>query len=367
MSVFEKIKAIDWWLVLAICILAMVGTLTLYSVAGGSFYPWAVQHISRFLFAFVIMIIVAVIDIRLLYRYSWLFFAGSLFLLVIVELIGVVGMGAQRWIDLKVFKLQPSEIMKIALILVLARFYSGLSKHHISSLPAVGVLILILVIPSYLVFRQPDLGTAILMVVGGLCVAFLAGLSWKWIVGGIVLLGSSIPFVWSVVLRPYQQKRILTFLNPEDDPLGKGYHILQSKIAIGSGGFTGRGFMQGTQSNLGFLPEKHTDFIFAVVAEEFGFIGSVSLLCLVAFILFRIFVISQQISSVFGRLVAMGMGTTFFLYVLINVGMVMGLFPVVGVPFPLLSYGGTVMITIMVAFGFIQNMWVNKDMETPNI
>ncbi|MGB1360701.1 MAG: rod shape-determining protein RodA [Alphaproteobacteria bacterium] len=363
---FEKIKSMDWVLLLCISALALVGFVMQYSVAGGSFFPWALQQGLRYIFAVFLMIAIAVVDIRFWYRWAWVFFAVSVGLLFVVELFGYVGMGAKRWIDLKVFKLQPSELVKIFVIVVLARYYTSISLYKISSLRSMCILGLILIIPAGLVYRQPDLGTAILIMAGGLSVAFMAGLSWRWIIPGITLVVASVPFIWSVVLRPYQQKRILTFLNPESDPLGKGYHIMQSKIAIGSGGMTGQGLMQGRQTQLGFLPEKHTDFIFTVIAEELGFIGSSVVLMLILFILFKIFVISHNVYSSFAKLVVMGMGTTFFLYVIINIGMVMGLFPVVGVPLPLVSYGGTVMITIMVGFGFIQNMWVHRTVENPS-
>ena len=367
MIYLEKIKNIDWVLFISVSLLAMVGFLMQYSVAGADFSPWAIQHSIRYILAVFLMFAIAIIDIRFWYKWAWVLFGFSVFLLIVVELFGYVGMGAQRWIDLKVFKLQPSELTKIFIILALARYYSSISVYKISSLRSVLTLMIVLFIPAGLVYKQPDLGTAILLIAGGISVAFLAGLSWKWIISGIVSIMALIPLVWTVILRPYQQKRVLTFLDPESDPLGKGYHILQSKIAIGSGGMTGQGFAQGNQTQLGFLPEKHTDFIFTVIAEELGFVGGVAVLLLIFFILFKIYIIAQKVYSPFAKLVAMGIGTTFFLYVMINIGMVMGLFPVVGVPLPLVSYGGTVMITIMCAFGFVQNMWVHRTIEHPNI
>ncbi len=367
MTNIAKIKDIDWVLFMCVFLLATVGFVMQFSVAGGSFTPWAIKHGIRFLLAILLMFTIAIIDIRFWYKWAWIFFAFSILLLIYVEFFGHIGMGAKRWIDLKVFKLQPSELVKIFLILALAKYYTSISQYKISSFKSVFFMLVVLLIPAGLVYRQPDLGTAILIILGGLSVAFLAGLSWKWILSGISLIALVVPSVLSLVLRPYQQKRITTFLDPESDPLGKGYHIIQSKIAIGSGGMTGQGLVQGRQTQLGFLPENHTDFIFTVIAEELGFIGSMSVLLLILFILYKILIISHNVYSAFAKLVVMGMGITFFLYVLINVGMVMGLFPVVGVPLPLISYGGTVMITTMVGFGFIQNMWVHRRIENPSV
>ena len=363
MTIVQKIFRIDWILVMLSCVLAFLGLSMLYSVSGGEFQPWALKQGLRYIFALLAMVIVAVIDIRIWHKATWAIFFVCLGLLLAVEIFGFAGMGAQRWIDLKFIKIQPSEVMKIAVILATARFYNGLSTQKVSSLWNIVRIIFLLLVPAYLVFRQPDLGTAILIVAGGVGVGFVAGISWRWFMAGGISLAIAIPLIWTIVLRPYQKKRVLTFLNPEADPLGNGYHIMQSKIAIGSGGLMGRGFMQGTQSNLDFLPEKHTDFIFSVIAEELGFLGAMSVLLLVLIILFKTMVIAMNSTSKFGKFVAMGMGITFFLYVFINTGMVMGLLPVVGVPFPLLSYGGTVMITTMVAFGFIQNVHIHRDIE----
>ncbi len=367
MTILQKLYEMDWVLVFLLSVLAFIGMSMLYSVAGGNFQPWAVKQAVRFIMALFFMIVVAVVDIRIWYKLAWPLFFASVGLLVAVELVGEVGMGAQRWIDLKVIKLQPSEIMKISVILVVARFYNRLNLYQVSSFWHVTWLFGILAIPVILVFRQPDLGTAILIVAGGLGVGLVAGISWKWFTAGAVGLAGLIPLVWTFILRPYQQNRVRVFLDSELDPLGKGYNIIQSKITIGSGGMTGRGFMQGTQSNLGFLPERHTDFIFAVVAEELGFVGAISLLLLIFTILFKTMIIAINTSSKFAKLMTMGMGITFFLYIFINAGMVMGLLPVVGVPFPLLSYGGTVMITVMVAFGFVQNAHIHRYRENPEL
>jgi rod shape determining protein RodA len=360
MTTYQKLQNMDWVLVFLISVLACIGFAILYSVADGNLTPWASNQMVRFFVGFCLMIGIAIIDMGFWYRWSWLFFGLGVVLLLFVELFGSVGMGAQRWIDLRVVKLQPSELMKIASILAVARFFSSTSLQSASSWVNLLIIGIILLIPAGLVYRQPDLGTAILLLAGGVSIVFISGVSWRWFAGGIGFLLAVIPFVWSLVLRPYQKRRVLTFLNPEQDSLGAGYHILQSQIAIGSGGLTGNGFMQGTQANLNFLPEKHTDFIFTVIAEDFGFIGAVAVLFLIMIILVKILFITLNVRSKFAKLVAMGMGTTFFLYIIINVGMIMGLFPVVGVPFPFLSYGGTVIITMMAAFGFIQNIWVHR-------
>ena len=363
MTTFQKIFEIDWVLVILLCMLSAVGLSMLYSVSGGEFEPWTLKQGLRYVLALCVMFFVAVIDIRVWYKATWGIFFACLVLLLAVEVFGVVGMGAKRWIDLKFMKVQPSELMKIAVILATAKFYNGLNTQQVSTLLNIVRVSFLLLVPAYLVFRQPDLGTAILIVAGGIGVGFVAGISWRWFIAGGASIAIIAPLIWSVVLRPYQKKRVLTFLNPEADPLGNGYHIIQSKIAIGSGGMMGRGFMQGTQSNLDFLPEKHTDFIFSVIAEELGFVGAVSVLLLVLLILFKTMVIAINSASKFGKFVAIGMGITFFLYVFINAGMVMGLLPVVGVPFPLLSYGGTVMMTIMAAFGLVQNVHIHRHIE----
>lgn len=364
LTLLEKLKSMDWILYGAVLLLASVGAMALYSVADGAMNPWAKNHIIRFIFASFLMIIVAVIPLRLWFKLTWVIYIGALILLLYVEFAGAISMGAKRWIDLGILNLQPSEIMKISLILVLAKFYSRLSPRQVSHPVYITLVLLIILIPTILVVRQPDLGTAILIVLGGAGVIVVAGISYRWILGGLVIVSATVPIAWLYILRPYQKKRILTFLDPSIDTLGQGYHILQSKIAIGSGGFNGRGYIRGEQSQFGFLPEKHTDFIFSAIAEEFGFVGSVAILLLVLFILLRIFLIAFSVRAYYSKLLCIGMGVTFFLYVLINTGMVMGLFPVVGVPFPLLSYGGTVMLSIMIAFGFVQNAWVHK-MDVP--
>ncbi len=366
MTLLQKLSTIDWTLTFLLCLLGSFGLVMLYSVSGGSFYPLAFTQLIRFIIGLVIMIFIAVVDIRVWYKFSWLFFIIGVALLLLVYGFGESTMGARRWLNLGFFRIQPSEIMKVASVLAIARMYCSMSLGLVSSSLSILKLLLLMFIPVFLVYKQPDLGTAILLLAGAISMGFLVGISWKFILGGTTLILATVPFVWSAILRPYQRDRILIFLEPETDPLGSGYHIIQSKIAIGSGGLSGRGFMNGTQSNLGFLPEKHTDFIFTVVAEEFGFVGVVSVLLLVFLILLRVMRISHNSRGKYATLVSMGMGVTFFLYILINAGMVMGVFPVVGVPFPLISYGGTVMLSTMIGFGFVQNCWVHRDIEQPD-
>ena len=355
----EKVRQIRWILVLAICAIAGVGMLMLYSAAGGSLDPWAIKQLPRFVVALGMMLIVALSDIRLWLRWAYLIYFASLMLLVIVELFGYIGMGAQRWLDLGIINLQPSEVMKIALVLALARYFHGLGGDDVGRpakllLPAVMVLI-----PVGLVMKQPDLGTAMMLLLGGAAVFFAAGVR-LWMFAVVILAGlAAVPIAWEF-LHDYQRRRVLTFVDPESDPLGSGYHILQSKIALGSGGLFGKGFLQGTQSHLNFLPEKQTDFIFTMLAEEFGLIGSLGMLALYTIVLGYCFFIALSARSQFGRLLAIGITTTFFLYLFINMAMVMGLIPVVGVPLPLVSYGGTATVSLMLGFGLVMSVHVHR-------
>ena len=281
-------------------------------------------------------------------------------LLAAVEAFGTVGMGAQRWIDLKVVQLQPSEVMKIALVMALARYFHGTSLEDIGRPTVLIIPLLMVAAPVLLILRQPDLGTAVMLVAGAVALFYLAGVRiWKFLlVFGAAL--AALPFAWSM-LHTYQKNRIMTFLDPERDPLGSGYHIMQSKIAIGSGGVSGKGFMNGTQSHLNFLPEKQTDFIFTMLAEEFGLIGGLILLALYGLVMIYGLVIALRARSQFGRLLAMGVTATFSPYVFINVAMVLGMIPVVGVPLPLISYGGTAMLTVMIGFGLLMNVHIHRD------
>jgi rod shape determining protein RodA len=361
MTLSQRFWQLNWILILLICALASIGFAMLYSAGNGSYTPWAERQMVRFAIGMGLMLAIALTDIRLWLRYAYLFYAIALILLIAVEFAGTVGMGAQRWIGLKFFHLQPSEIMKVALVLSLARYFHRLSLEDVTRLTQLLFPILLVAAPTVLVLRQPDLGTALLLLIGSTAMFFLAGVRiWKFILIGLIGL-ASIPLGWAM-LHTYQKNRVMTFLSPESDPLGAGYHILQSKIALGSGGVFGNGFLQGTQSHLRFLPEMQTDFIFTMYAEEFGLIGGLFLIALYATIVIYGFAIAMRSRSHFGRLVAMGVVTTFFLYAFMNIAMVMGLIPVVGVPLPLISYGGTAMMTVLIGFGLLMNVYIHRDM-----
>lgn len=362
MPIAEKLWYVSWALVFIIFLVASVGFLMLYSAAGGNLSPWADRQIFRFGIGLCFLFVCALIDVRHFMRYAYIAYAVSLALLIGVELKGEVGMGAQRWIDLGFFRLQPSELMKIAMILTLARYFHGADFDEVRSVSFLFVPILLVTVPVLLVLRQPDLGTALLLVMGTGALLFMAGVRiWIFAFAGFSAL-AFIPVAWSM-LREYQKNRVLTFLNPSNDPLGTGYHITQSKIALGSGGVFGKGYMQGTQSHLNFLPEHQTDFIFTMLGEEIGMIGGIGLLALYGLIIAYGYAIALRCRHQFGRLVAMGVICNFFLYVFINITMVMGLIPVVGVPLPLVSYGGTAMITLMIGFGILMSAYVHRDVH----
>ncbi|MDF1671446.1 MAG: rod shape-determining protein RodA [Roseovarius sp.] len=362
----RKILFLNWPLAILLCAVASVGFLMLYSVAGGSFSPWAEPQMKRFGMGMILMVLVAMVPIWFWRNMAVLAYLGAIALLILVELFGSVGMGAQRWIDLGFMRLQPSELSKIALVLLLAAYYDWLPMAKTSRPLWVLAPVVLILLPVALVLRQPDLGTSILLIAAGGGMMFLAGVHWAYfaaviaaIIGLITAVFQSRGTDWQM-LADYQFRRIDTFLDPSSDPLGAGYHITQSKIALGSGGWTGRGFMQGTQSRLNFLPEKHTDFIFTTLAEEFGFIGAISLLGL--YILILVFCISSALTNKdrFSSLLTLGIAVTFFLFFAVNMSMVMGLAPVVGVPLPLVSYGGSAMLVLLLGFGLVQSAHVHK-------
>lgn len=362
----RKVLFLNWPLILLLAAVASIGFMMLYSVAGGTFSPWAEPQIKRFALGLGLMLFVAMIPIWFWRSISGGAYLGTILLLVLVEVMGSVGMGAQRWIDLGFMRLQPSELMKITLVMALAAYYDWLPPAKTSRPLWVLLPVIAILLPTALVLRQPDLGTSILLITGGAMVMFMAGVHWGYFAGVIALVGGLITAVFQSrgtswqLLKDYQYRRIDTFLDPASDPLGAGYHITQSKIALGSGGWTGRGFMQGTQSRLNFLPEKHTDFIFTTLAEEFGFLGGISLLGLYALIIVFCIVAALINRDRFSSLLILGIAATFFLFYAVNMSMVMGLAPVVGVPLPLVSYGGSAMLVLMVAFGLVQSAHVHR-------
>ncbi|MEL6167544.1 MAG: rod shape-determining protein RodA [Pseudomonadota bacterium] len=363
---FSKVLYLNWALILLVTATAAIGFLMLYSVAGGDLTRWAEPQMKRFGLGLAAMFVVAMIPIWFWRNVSALAYAASLMLLLAVEFVGVTGMGAQRWIDLGFMRLQPSEVTKITLVMVLAAYYDWLEPRRVSHPLFVAIPIALILVPTALVLKQPDLGTSLLLVMGGGIVMFLAGVSW-WYFGTLIAWGAGA--IWAVfasrgtdwqLLKDYQFRRIDTFLDPASDPLGAGYHITQSKIALGSGGLSGRGFMQGTQSRLNFLPEKHTDFIFTTLAEEFGFVGAISLLTLYGLIIFFCIVSAAANRDRYSSLLILGIAAAFFLYFAVNMSMVMGLAPVVGVPLPLVSYGGSAMLVLLIAFGLVQSAHVHR-------
>jgi rod shape determining protein RodA len=361
----DKLRVMNWTLVLLITVICCIGFALLYSVAGGSFDPWAERQILRFGAGFVIMLVIATIDIRKWFALAYPIYGVSLLLLVAVEFIGRSGKGAERWIELGPLQLQPSELMKIALILALSRFLHGILLDDVSRPTRLIPALLLILIPAGLVLMQPNLGTATILIVGGAGLIFLAGLSWKIILPVVALGVAAVPIGWEFVLKDYQKQRVYTFLEPDTDPLGSGYNILQSKIALGSGGVFGKGFGEGTQSRLNFLPEKQTDFIFTVLGEEFGLFGLTVLMGFYLAVLAQGTMIALDTRSQFGRLVAMGVCLNFLLYILINTSMSMGLIPVVGIPLPLVSYGGTALLTVLFGFGLLLSVQIHRGIDIP--
>jgi rod shape determining protein RodA len=357
-----KIFRINWLFVLLLCALAAIGYVALYSAAGGSPEPYAARHIIRFAFGLLLMVSIALVDIRVIARFSWVAYGIGVALLILVLKIGHIGKGAQRWLELGGQQIQPSELMKLGLILALAAWFHRASWERIGNPlfllpPTIAVLI-----PVGLILKEPNLGTAMITVMLGGVIFFAAGVRlWKFI-----LLLLPVPFAAHYIyqhLHDYQRARIDTFMNPESDPLGAGYNIIQSKIALGSGGFWGKGFLQGTQAHLDFLPEKQTDFIFTMIGEEFGLVGAVVVITLLILVTWGALLVGLRCKHQYGRLVAFGIACNFFFYCFVNIAMVMGVIPVGGVPLPLISHGGSAMITMMVAFGILMSVQVHRNVE----
>ncbi len=365
LGIADKMLEVNWGLLLLITLCAGAGIAMLYSVAGGAFHPWALPQLIKFIAGFVVLLAVSMVDIRVWMSLAYPAYGISMLLLVAVDVAGHVGLGAQRWIMLGPLELQPSELMKISLVLALSRFLHGKSVEEVSKPANLAIALAMIAIPAVFVVLQPNLGTTLIIVADGCSLLFLAGLSWWWIAPTLSAIAAAVPLAWRFVLHDYQKARVETFLDPESDALGKGWNITQAKIAIGSGGATGKGFLQGTQSRLNFLPEKQTDFIWTSLCEEFGFVGALALLILFGVVIFYGVQTAMSARSQFGRLLAMGITLNFFFYIMINGLMVMGLIPVVGIPMPLLSYGGSAMLTVMFGFGLLMSVHIHRQVEIP--
>ena len=347
---FSKLLKINWIIIFCLIFLGLVGVASLYSAAGSDWNPWARNHLIRLIFGFCLMFVIAFIPSQFFMKYSVLSFILGIFALILVKIIG--SGSVQRWISFGSINFQPSEIMKLALILILAKYFDHISKIQLNKLIPYIIPILIIMIPGFLVISQPDLGTGLTIILLGLSILFFVGISMKFVIFSILISISSVPFIWQQ-LYEYQKNRILVFLNPEMDSLGSGYQIIQSKIAIGSGGLFGKGYLLGTQSRLNYLPEKHTDFIFTLISEELGFLGSISIILVFCLLIASIMKISFKVESLFSKVVVFGVGFLIFLYLSLNIGMVCGLLPVVGAPLPLVSYGGTSLLTVLIGVGIV--------------
>jgi rod shape determining protein RodA len=357
-SIFQKLKNLDYILLSCILLLGLVSSFSMYSTDGGEFLFHSKSHILKFLIFFTMMIFLSFFNIRFWHYFAYIFYLVILFFLFWASLYGVKASGSQRWINLYFINLQPSELMKIAIIVCLAKYYHRAQLDKVNTLQSILIVSIILILPIMLVISQPDLGTAILIASSGIVVLWLAGLNIKYFIYSFIVTLISMPFVISF-LQPYQKLRILTFINPDRDPLGAGYQIIQSKIAVGSGGLTGKGFLKGTQSYLEFLPEKHTDFIFTLFAEEHGFLGSLALLLIYIIIIYRVVRIGAISRSYFAKLFCYGYGSAIFFYVTVNMSMVLGLLPIVGSPLPIMSYGGSSMLATMIGFAIVMSSKIN--------
>lgn len=364
-SFMGRLYEINWLLVALVYVIGAVGVAMIFAATDGVWNQGAQQHLMRLILAGGIMIGVAMIDIRVWYHMAYPLYAIGLILLLGVDFFGVIVNGSQRWLDLQVMRLQPSEIMKVAIVLALARYYHDLPGRNVSTpLGLLGACVLI-GLPMQFILRQPDLGTTILLVATGITLIFLAGVRWRVIGGGFLAAAVAVPLFFRFGLQDYQRKRIQTLFSPDADPTGASYHIIQSKIALGSGGLSGKGYMQGTQRQGEYVPENTTDFIFTVIGEEFGLIGGIFTILLYGALLALCLYLSTQVKHSFSRLLILGISTTFALYVFINLAMVMGLVPVVGVPLPLISYGGTVILAVMVGFGLILSASLYRKTDLP--
>ena len=354
LTFWQKVKELDYILLTSVLLLSILSLFVMYSTDGGEILFHTKSHFSKIIIFFPLMIFIAFFNIKWWHNLSYLFYFAVILLLIYVSFFGIKSSGSRRWMDLYLFNLQPSELMKIAIILCLAKYYHRIKIENVNSITSIMTVVTIILIPIIMVLSQPDLGTSILIAASGLIVLWLGGVKIKYFIYSFIVFLISLPFVISF-LKPYQKLRILTFLDPDRDPLGAGYQIIQSKIAIGSGGLDGKGFLKGTQSYLDFLPEKHTDFIFTLFSEEFGFIGSVALLILYSIIIIRILRIGAISRSNFSRLFCFGFAFAIFIYIVVNLSMVLGLLPIVGSPLPIMSYGGSSMMATMIGFGLVMS------------
>ncbi len=357
-TLFQKIKNLDYILLISVILLSVLSVFVMYSTDGGEILFHTKNHFVKLAVFFPLMIFVAFFNIKFWHNFSYIIYFIVILLLIYVSFFGIKSSGSQRWMDLYLFVLQPSELMKIAIIMCLAKYFHRIKIENVNSFTSITIVLSIIIIPIIFVISQPDLGTSILIALSGLIILWLGGMKIKYFIYSFITFLISLPFIISF-LKPYQKLRILTFLDPDRDPLGAGYQIIQSKIAIGSGGLNGKGFLKGTQSYLDFLPEKHTDFIFTLFSEEFGFIGSVGLLILYSIIIFRILRIGAISRSNFARLFCFGYAFAIFIYIVVNLSMVLGLLPIVGSPLPIMSYGGSSMLATMIGFGIVLSAKIN--------
>ena len=364
-SLKGKLFEINWLLPTLVAVVGLVGVIMIYAATDGVWRYGAFQHLVRIAFGGVVMLAIALMDVRMWYRFAYPIYAAGLILLIGVEFVGVEVNGSVRWLDFGVARLQPSEIMKPAIVLALARYYHDLPTHRVSHILGLLGALILLALPMSLILRQPDLGTTLLLGTTGVAIIFLAGVSWRVIGMASLFAAVAIPVFFRFGLQPYQQERILTFLDPSRDPTGASYHITQSKIALGSGGLHGKGFMRGTQRQGEYVPENRTDFIFTVIGEEFGLVGGLMTMGLYMAVIGVCIWLSMTCKAMFSKLLILGLTTTFTLYIFINLGMVMGLAPVVGVPLPLISYGGTVILAVMGGFGLILSAHLHREVELP--
>ena len=359
-NIFAKLLSINYVLLILIIVLFTIGIFALLSASNGDFNSWPMKHFQRFIMSIILFFFVALIDIRIIFKFAYLIFFLSILSLVIIPFVGVESNGATRWINILGLSIQPSEFVKYTLILALAKYFHSIHNEDHTFLNRLIIPGAISIIPVFLVASQPDLGTALIILLGAISIFWIVGLSYKFFVTGGIIVITSLPIFWQF-LKGYQKERVFTFFNPERDPLGNGYHILQSKIALGSGGIFGKGYMEGTQSHLNFLPEMQTDFIFTMFGEEFGFLGSLLLILVYASVIGLSISLALTCRSLFSKYLALGVCTVFFIYIFVNIGMVTGLLPVVGVPLPFISYGGSSMLAVMFGFGLLMNCYIHQN------